>query len=75
MATSIALVKAGHGWANLPESVVGRYVAAGALAPLVFANIRNGLPLPVYVRRPQHTGLGKAAGELVRELRAENSKR
>lgn len=61
MATAIALVKAGHGWANLPESVIGRYVADDELAPLVFANIRNGLPLPVYLRRPKHTGLGKAA--------------
>ncbi len=72
MATAIALVKAGHGWANLPESVIGRYVADGELAPLVFANIRNGLPLPVYLRRPKHTGLGKAASELVRALRAEH---
>ncbi|WP_334012224.1 LysR family transcriptional regulator [Burkholderia cepacia] len=70
MATAIALVKAGHGWANLPESIIDRYVADGELAPLVFANIRNGLPLPVYLRRPKHTGLGKAAGELLRALRA-----
>jgi DNA-binding transcriptional LysR family regulator len=70
MATAIALVKAGHGWANLPASVIGRSVADGELAPLVFANIRNGLPLPVYLRRPKHTGLGKAASELVRALRA-----
>ncbi|MBU9631552.1 LysR family transcriptional regulator [Burkholderia multivorans] len=71
MATAIALVTAGHGWANLPASVIGRYVAAGELAPLTFANIRNGLPLPVYLRRPKHTGLGKAANELVRALRAD----
>ncbi|UEP30676.1 MULTISPECIES: LysR family transcriptional regulator [unclassified Burkholderia] len=71
MATAIALVKAGHGWANLPESTIGRYVDDGELAPLVFANIRNGLLLPVYLRRPKHTGLGKAASELVRALRAE----
>lgn len=70
MATAISLVKAGHGWANLPESMIGRYVADGELAPLVFANIRNGLPLPVYLRRPKHTELGKAASELVRALRA-----
>jgi hypothetical protein len=36
----------------------------------VFANIRNGLPLPVYLRRQKHAGLGKAASELVRALRA-----
>ncbi|MCA8304599.1 LysR family transcriptional regulator [Burkholderia seminalis] len=70
MTTAISLVKAGHGWANLPESMIGRYVADGELAPLVFANIRNGLPLPVYLRRPKHTELGKAASELVRALRA-----
>ncbi len=45
----------------------------GELAPLVFANIRNGLPPPVYLRRPKHTGLGKAASELMRALRAEGS--
>ncbi|KVQ74448.1 LysR family transcriptional regulator [Burkholderia multivorans] len=71
MATAIALVTAGHGWANLPASMIGRYVAAGELVPLTFANIRNGLPLPVYLRRPKHTGLGKAANELVRALRAD----
>ncbi|KVD90396.1 LysR family transcriptional regulator [Burkholderia stagnalis] len=70
MATAIALVKAGHGWANLPESVIGRHVDADELARLTFANIRNGLTLPVYLRLPKHTGLGKAAGELVRALRA-----
>jgi len=69
MATAIVLVKAGHGWANLPASVIGRYAADGELAPLVFANIRNGLPLPVYLRRPKYTGLGKAASELVHALR------
>ncbi|MDN7743886.1 LysR family transcriptional regulator [Burkholderia multivorans] len=68
MATAIALVKAGHGWANLPESAIGAHVAARELVPLRFANIRNGLPLPVYLRRPKHTGLGKAAGELLRAL-------
>ncbi|KUZ58489.1 LysR family transcriptional regulator [Burkholderia ubonensis] len=70
MATAIALVKAGHGWANLPASVIGRQVADGELAPLTFANIRNGLALPVYLRLPKHTGLGKAADELVHALRA-----
>ncbi|HEF4742026.1 TPA: LysR family transcriptional regulator [Burkholderia multivorans] len=68
MATAIALVKAGHGWANLPESAIGAHVAARELVPLRFANIRNGLPLPVYLRRPKHTGPGKAAGELLRAL-------
>ncbi|MBU9688841.1 LysR family transcriptional regulator [Burkholderia multivorans] len=68
MATAIALVTAGHGWANLPESAIGAHVAARELVPLRFANIRNGLPLPVYLRRPKHTGLGKAAGELLRAL-------
>ncbi|KVD76847.1 LysR family transcriptional regulator [Burkholderia ubonensis] len=70
MATAISLVKAGHGWANLPASVIGRQVADGELAPLTFANIRNGLALPVYLRLPKHTGFGKAADELVRALRA-----
>jgi len=71
LASAIALVTAGHGWANLPSSMIGRYVAAGELALLAFANIRNGLPLPVYLRRPKHTWLGKAANELVRALLAE----
>ena len=57
--------------------MIGRYVADGELAPLVFANIRNGLPLPVYLRRPKHAA-GKAASELVRALRVagdENDRR
>ncbi|MCO8591740.1 LysR family transcriptional regulator [Burkholderia multivorans] len=68
MATAIALAKAGHGWANLPASAIDAHVAARELVLLRFANIRNGLPLPVYVRRPKHTRLGTAASELIRAL-------
>jgi DNA-binding transcriptional LysR family regulator len=69
LATALALVSAGHGWANLPAAVVAAPLARGELAALRFANIRNGLALPVYLRTPASTALGKAAGELVRALR------
>jgi DNA-binding transcriptional LysR family regulator len=68
-ATAIALVKAGHGWANLPAAAIQPLVDAAALAPLTFTNISNGLVLPVYLRLPKHAGLGKAGNELVKALR------
>lgn len=40
---------------------------------IVFANNRNGLPLPVYLRRPKHTGLGNTSSERVPALRAEHN--
>ncbi|OZI54202.1 LysR family transcriptional regulator [Bordetella genomosp. 5] len=70
-AGALALVEAGHGWANLPRGSVREALARKSLVALRFSNTRNGLNLPVYLRLPRHTGLGKAAAELAEGLRAE----
>lgn len=69
-ASAIALVGEGHGWANLPQSIVQPLLASGELVALAFSNTTNGLRLPVYLRLPRHKGLGKAASALVARLQA-----
>ncbi len=74
LATAISLVKAGHGWANFPESMIGDLVAEGELVPLRFTNITNGLMLPVYLRQLKHVAPGKAAQMLIAGLRSAHGK-
>lgn len=68
---AISLVREGHGWANLPHSIIRPFLARGELVALAFSNTTNGLRLPVYLRLPRHKGLGKAASALVARLKAE----
>jgi len=68
---AIALVREGHGWANLPHSIIQPLITRGELVALVFSNTANGLRLPVYLRLPRHKGLGKAASALAARLKLE----
>ena len=69
LATAINMVKAGLGWANLPLSIAEPLSRDGSLRILPFANVTNGLKLPIYARWMKQNPPGRAAQELLAELK------
>lgn len=65
LGVALAMVEAGIGWGNFPQSVVEPLIATKRLVRLDFRNTRNELRLPVHVVWPKDRPLRKAAQALV----------